>query len=170
MPNRPLRCWSRPLAASEAMLMIRPPPRCAIRPATAKCVLRLPVRLIAMTLSQNAGSVARNGCGLSQPALLTRTHTGPRSASTAATAASTPAKSLTSTCQVLTVASPASAAVSSPAAVLRSKIVTLQASSARRSTNALPMPCPPPVTIATLPAKPFTWSSLDVARGQASMS
>src|ERR1700737_2676838 len=49
----------------------------------------------------------------------------------------------------------ASFAVSCPASGLISKIATLQPSSASRRVMARPMPWPPPVTIATLPDKPF---------------
>src|ERR1700741_2968671 len=46
-------------------------------------------------------------------------------------------------------------AVSPPACGLMSKIATLQPSSARRSVSPRPIPCPPPVTMATLPDRPF---------------
>src|SRR5437867_6832195 len=49
----------------------------------------------------------------------------------------------------------ASFAVSSPACGLMSNTATLQPSSARRSVNPRPIPCPPPVTTATFPARPF---------------
>src|SRR6516225_2592372 len=49
----------------------------------------------------------------------------------------------------------ASFAVSSPTCGLMSKIATLQPSSARRSVNPRPIPCPPPVTMATFPDRPF---------------
>src|ERR1700756_3701445 len=49
----------------------------------------------------------------------------------------------------------ASFAVSSPVCGLMSKIATLQPSSARRSVNPRPIPCPPPVTMATFPDRPF---------------
>src|ERR1700740_772624 len=49
----------------------------------------------------------------------------------------------------------ASFAVSSPPCGLMSKIAILQPSSASRSVNPRPMPCPPPVTTATFPDRPF---------------
>src|SRR6266481_7270017 len=49
----------------------------------------------------------------------------------------------------------ASFAVSSPAFGLMSKTATLQPSSARRSVSPRPIPCPPPVTTATFPDRPF---------------
>src|ERR1700676_4427608 len=49
----------------------------------------------------------------------------------------------------------ASFAVSSPAVGLMSKIAPLQPSSARRSVSPRPIPCPPPVTTATFPDRPF---------------
>src|SRR3954452_17563509 len=45
-----------------------------------------------------------------------------------------------------------------------SKIATLQPSSASRRVMARPMPWPPPVTIATLPDKPFNSHSLVLRR------
>src|SRR5215207_8853317 len=45
-----------------------------------------------------------------------------------------------------------------------SKIATLQPSSASRRVMARPMPWPPPVTIATLPDKPFKSHSLGLRR------
>src|ERR1700722_18531470 len=53
-------------------------------------------------------------------------------------------------------AAPASLSVSLPASGLRSKIATLHPSSASLRLNARPMPCPPPVTIATLSFSPRT--------------
>src|SRR4051794_11588522 len=49
----------------------------------------------------------------------------------------------------------ASFAVSWPACGLMSKTATLQPSSARRSVSPRPIPCPPPVTTATFPDRPF---------------
>src|ERR1700740_2790677 len=49
----------------------------------------------------------------------------------------------------------ASLAVSLPACGFMSKIAILQPSSASRSVSPRPIPCPPPVTTATFPDKPF---------------
>src|SRR6185295_16443008 len=117
-----------------------------------------------MILSQRSLSVFRNGIGRSQPALLTSTQIGPSSASTCATALSTEARSPTSTVQVVIADFGASFAVSCPASGLRSKIATLQPSSASRRVMARPMPWPPPVTIATLPDKPLKSHSLVLRR------
>src|SRR4030095_14069605 len=109
-----------------------------------------------MILSQRSLSVFRNGIGRSQPALLTSSQIGPSTASTLVTAALTEAPSPTSTVYVLMTACGASFAVSSPACGLMSNTATLQPSSARRSVNPRPIPCPPPVTTATFPDSPFT--------------
>src|SRR5215471_17041431 len=108
-----------------------------------------------MILSQSSLSVLRNGIGRSQPALLTSSQIGPSSTSTLETASLTEAASPTSTAYILIAAWGASFAVSSPPCGLMSKIAILQPSSASRSVSPRPIPCPPPVTTATFPDRPF---------------
>src|SRR5690349_18789496 len=106
---------------------------------------------MAITRSQNVGSLSTKSAIRSQPALFTRTSSGPRPSSTARTAACTATRSLTS----------ASAATARPPAIAisfataravvpsRSTMPIATPVRARRCAMARPMPRPPPVTSAT---------------------
>src|SRR5205823_5141134 len=135
------------------MLTIRPAPRAAIPWRTAWVVLRTPFRLTAMRRSQSAGSLSAKKCSRSQPALLTRTSSGPSAPSIAATARPTASRSATSAAAAALrpPAARTSAATASAVAPSRSTIPTASPSRASRSAMARPIPRPAPVTSATEP-------------------
>ena len=143
-----------PRAASDATLTMRPYWRAAMPGSTACSMCSAPVRLMSMSLAHSAGTVLTKGLNTSQPALLTSTAMGPSCASTAATAASTWARSVM--LQAKAVARPPvarmSAATFSAASKFMSNTATWAPSLAKRRQVAPPMPPPPPVTMTVLPS------------------
>src|SRR5881409_3720722 len=133
------------------MLTMRPLPRAAMPWSTVCVVLRTPFRLTAIRRSQSAGSLSTKKCSRSQPALLTRTSTGPSAPSSAATARPTASRSATSAAaaEARPPAARTSAAAASAPAPSRSRAPTARRSRASRSAMARPMPRPAPVTSAT---------------------
>src|SRR5437016_12460465 len=135
------------------MLTIRPPLRVTMAWRTVCVVLRTPFRFTAINRSQRAGSLSTKKWSRSQPALLTRTSTGPSAASTAATARATASRSATSAvaADARPPAARTSAAPASAVSGSTSTIPIAKPSRARRSAMARPMPRPAPVTSATEP-------------------
>jgi hypothetical protein len=74
--------------------MIRPPSRS--RRAASRCVLNVPLRLIAITLSNSASSLSARVASFMTPALLTSTSTPPKAVSAESNMRATAAGSLTS--------------------------------------------------------------------------
>src|SRR6185295_2312413 len=112
-----------------------------------------PYRLIAINRSHSLGSVLRNGLKMSKPALLTRMATGPSAVSTAATAASTPLRSVISQAKACALPpdAPISFAIFCAPASSRSNTATRAPSAAKRRHVAEPIPPAPPVMMAVFP-------------------
>src|SRR5579864_1217440 len=112
---------------------------------------KVPVRLTARMRSQASGVMSVNAMNPSMPALVTSTSTGPRAWRTLSSAASTDARSLTSTSSA-NASAPAvrsSSAARSAPAPSRSSSATLWPRPASWRLTAYPMPDAAPVTTAT---------------------
>src|SRR5579883_2051039 len=138
----------------EAMLTIAPWPASIIAGRTARVQRQTPSRSTDMHRVQSS-SVASSGFRKTlTPALLTRTLGAPNAARAASYIAATDASSVTSV-STKTVSAPRAAslaAMAEPVAGLISATTTRAPSLAKQPAIAAPIPCPAPVTIATLPA------------------
>src|SRR6266702_3705652 len=157
-PDEPTR------PASEPRFTTAPLPWAAMTGSTALQACSTPYRLIAIARSQSAGSESTNGLALSQPALLTSTSIRPNCSATRLDIAWTPWRSVTSA--RIATAPGSSSAVVVALASSTSVTTTLAPSAASFWAIALPMPCPPPVTIVILPSSlPMNGSSLVCGAG-----
>src|SRR6478609_9602683 len=133
------------------MLTMRPPPPRCITGTTARHIRNIEATLTSITLRHSSSGISVNGRIAREaysPALLTRTSIDPHRSATSATSDSTPASSATSAVRPMPSGN-SSAAASAP---WRSAITMRAPPAARPWAIALPMPCDPPVTIATLPS------------------
>src|SRR3990172_3646556 len=141
------------LAASEAMLTMRPPPRSRMGRIAAREQLKVPPRLTSTILSHSACDMSSTRRGRPKPALFTRRSSPPSSATARATMACAWLSS--ATLAVTTTARRPSARTSSATVRARSSSRSFTATSApsRASPSARPrpIPCPAPVTSETLP-------------------
>ncbi len=133
------------------MLMILPPPASRISRPAAWPHSSAPVTLTASTRAKTSAGKSRNGASVAMPALFTSTSTRRQRAATAANAASTLARSATSSTIAHAVVAMGSIARAtfSAAATSRSASTTAQPSSCSRRAIAAPIPRPAPVTTAT---------------------
>src|SRR6516162_4763839 len=139
------------LPAIEAMLTMRPYFRSRMLLTTALQHRTGPTTLTDSTFSQSSLESSQSLPALPvMPALLTRISTGPAWSRTSSTAVSTSASQVTSPA---TACPPMASATRWAAAALRSKTPTFAPAAASRRQIASPMPCPPPVTKATLPSR-----------------
>src|SRR3990172_4967706 len=145
--------------AMEAVLTMTPPPRRRIAGTAASVPAMTAHRLTAMVLSHlSRGASGKRGQPAFMPALLCRMSTPPNVYSVKATIRSIPSQRVTSvyTNAAWPPASSRSRTVSRPPASSTSATATAAPASARAMAVARPMPEPPPVTRATLPARSFT--------------
>ena len=136
---------------TELMLTMLPRPARAMSRATAWATRKAPLRLTRSTASKSASVMSKKSQALKIPALLTSTSMRPCALMAAATSASTWALSPTSQC---TYKPPNSLARAVPRSSSMSAITTRAPSRAKRRQQASPMPCAPPVTRQTRPARP----------------
>ena len=142
--------------AIEAMLMIRPALRSIRCGATVLHTRKTDLVLTANVLSQSSSVLLVKGRpgGAAMPALLTTMSILPKTSRTRSTMALTSAALVTSVfmASVLRPSAFTSAATLSALITWMSGMATSAPSCAIASTMPRPMPLPPPVTIATLPA------------------
>src|SRR5205807_1119171 len=144
-----------PSPATEAMLMILPPP-CAIMTFPAACEhKKAPVRFTSSTRRQSSTAMVATGATQARPALFTRMSMRPSSAFVRSTIARTSSGLVTS--QRKPSARTPSAASSAAVCAQRSALRAQSTMSAPISASALaicrPSPLPPPVTMATFPPR-----------------
>jgi len=158
------------LAPMLVRFTIRPPPwrfMCGI----ASRARRIAANSLSSKSACHIASVAAANSPVAEvPALLTRMSSRPKAASVSATTRSQSAALLTSACTGATrpPAARISAAVCSSRSRPRAAIATAAPSCASSTAVARPMPCVPPVTIATFPFRPRSMPpSLDFPKGLA---
>src|SRR5215207_5769392 len=153
------------MAEIEPMFTIAPLRRSIICLPTAREQRHTPSTLTSHTARHSSSGTSSAGRWKQVPALLTSTSTGPSSAVTAASIASTLAESVMS---VATASPPSSPATASERAASRAAIATRAPASPSALASASPMPRLPPVTTATLLSsrnEARTVMALDYLRG-----
>src|SRR5437879_3116775 len=144
-----------PSPATEAMLMILPPP-CAIMTFPAACEhKKAPVRFTSSTRRQSSTAIVATGATQARPALFTRMSIRPSSAFARSTIARTSSALVTSQRRpsARTPSAESSAAVSAQRSALRAQSTTSAPISASAVAICRPSPLPPPVTMATRPLR-----------------
>ena len=143
------------IAATEATFTTAPPPHRWIAGIAARDMQNTPLTLTDIVRSQSASFVSTTllADGRSTPALFTQVCRPPKCSTAAATINSASATTSPSIALANPSAVTASAAVRSAASPSRSATSTAAPFRAKSSEIALPMPDPPPVTTATLPAR-----------------
>src|SRR5262245_31319782 len=147
------------LAATEAMLMMRPQPLSRIDGSTALAHRNGPVRFTSRTRRHAISSRSSTSCVVAMPALLTRMSAGPRAAAVRRTMSCTWLASLTSTARARAWAPLFSRVRAVEVAVASSMSATTTAAPASARARAIPapIPAPAPVTMATRPdSSPLT--------------
>jgi hypothetical protein len=137
-----------PSPATDATVMIAPPPPAAIGSLTSCAASMTPRRFRSSVLPHRTGSAAGKHGSANPPALLTSTPSRDGRRSEASTADRTPASVATS---AWTNVPPTPAAVPAPASRSRSAMTTSMPSAASRSAIPAPIPAAPPVTRAVSP-------------------
>src|SRR5258705_2765993 len=138
------------------MLMILPPPPCAIITFPAACEHRnAPVRFTSITFRQSSTAMVATGATHARPALLTRTSIRPSSACARSTIARTSSALVTSqpNPSARTPSAESSAAVLAQRSASRAQSTRSAPISASAVAICRPSPLPPPVTMATLPRR-----------------
>src|SRR5206468_4980638 len=145
-----------PRPATDAMLMILPPPPCAIITFPAACAHRnAPVRFTSITFRQSSTAMLVTGATHARPALFTRMSIRPSSAFARSTIARTSSALVTSQ-RMPSARTPngeSSAAVLAQRSASRAQSTTSAPISASAVAICRPSPLPPPVTMATLPLR-----------------
>src|ERR1035437_9881319 len=140
------------LAPILVMLTMRPPP-CRFMCGIARRASRIAAKSLSSKSACQMSSVTDSNSPVAEvPALLTRMSSRPNALTASATSFAQSSARLTSACTAATLppAARISSATLSSNSRPRAAITTLAPSAASRNQGALPMPCEPPVTIATL--------------------